>query len=139
MRRLLGVEKAIFNIKPLTIKLGLSKETLNEAVTCDQSEANQLEVILRRWREVHKNTDDFAVLRKALEGLQPEGKNNLVRVDFLREPFLTTESRLSFPRGSYPRAEFIVMELSLNCRTGWHGQVLSVTLQPCLQNEELPL
>ena len=26
-------------------------------------------------REAHKNTDDFAVLRKALEGLQPEGKN----------------------------------------------------------------
>ena len=119
MRQLLGVEKAIFNLKPLTLKLGLSKETLNEALTCAQSEAKQLEMILLRWREAHKNTDDFAVLRKALEGLQPEGKNTFFfQVDFLREPFLVTESRLSSPRGSCPRVEFIVMELSLNCRTG---------------------
>ena len=87
VRRLLGIENAIFNIKPLTLKLGLSKETLNEAVTCEQSEAKQLEMILLRWREAHKNTDDFAVLRKALEGLQPEGKHNLFRVDLPQEPF----------------------------------------------------
>ena len=118
MRQLLGVEKAIFNLKPLTLKLGLSKETLNEALTCQQSEAKQLEMILLRWREAHKNTDDFAVLRKALEGLQPEGKNTFFRVDFPREPFLATESRLSSPRGSCPRAEFNVVELNLNCRTG---------------------
>ena len=83
MRRLLGVENAIFNIKPVTLKLGLSKEALNEAVRCHQSEAKQLEMILLHWREAHKNTDDFAVLRKALEGLQPEGKNTLFRVDVL--------------------------------------------------------
>ena len=118
MRRLLGIENAIFNIKPLTLKLGLSKETLNEAVTCEQSEAKQLEIIMLHWREAHKKTDDFAVLRKALEGLQPEGKYNLFRVDLPQEPFLATEGRLSFPRGSYLRAEFIVVELNLNCRTG---------------------
>ena len=117
MRRLLGVENAIFNIKPLTLKLGLSKETLNEAVTCEQNEADQLEMILRRWREAHKNIDDFAVLRKALGCLQPEGKNKLFRDDFLQESFLETESRISFPRGTYPRAEFIAMELNVSCRT----------------------
>ena len=79
MRRLLGIENAIFNITPLILKLGLSKETLNEAVTCEQSEAKQLEMILLRWREAHKNTDDFAVLRKALEVLQAEGKQFISR------------------------------------------------------------
>lgn len=86
VRRFLGVENAIFNIKPLTLKLGLSKETSNEDVTCWQSEAKQLEMILIRWQEAHKDTDDFAELRKALEGLQPEGKSAFC-VDFLREPF----------------------------------------------------
>lgn len=117
MRRLLGVENAIFNLKPLTLKLGLSKETSNEAVTCWQCEAKQLEIILRRWREAHKNTDDFAVLRKALEGLQPEGKNAFFRVDFLWEPVLATEGRLSSLRVSYPRADLLVVELNLNCGT----------------------
>lgn len=117
MRRLLGVENAIFNLKPLTLKLGLSKETSNEAVTCGQSEAKQLEMILLRWREAHKNTDDFAVLRKALEGLQPEGKNAFIRVGFLWEPVLAIEGRPSFLRVSYPRADLLVMELNLHCRT----------------------
>ena len=117
MRRLLGVENAIFNLKPLTLKLGLSKETSNEAVTYEQTEAKQLEMILLRWREAHKNTDDFAVLRKALEGLQPEGKNGFFHSNFLRKPVLATEGRLSFLIVSYPRADLLVMELNLNCRT----------------------
>lgn len=75
MRRLLEVENVIFNLKPVTLKLGLSEETLNQVVACWQSEAKQLEMILLRWRETQENTDDFAVLRKALEGLEPEGKN----------------------------------------------------------------
>ena len=49
VRRLLGIENAIFNIKPLTLKLGLFKEALNEAVICEQSETKQLEMILLRW------------------------------------------------------------------------------------------
>ena len=75
MRRLLGVETVIFNLKPVTLKLGLSEETLNQVVACWQSEAKQLEMILLRWREKQENTDDYAVFRKALEGLEPEGKN----------------------------------------------------------------
>ena len=113
VRRLLGVENAIFNLKPVTLKLGLSEETSDEAVTCWQSETKQLEMILLRWQEAHKNTDDFAVLGKALEDIQPEGKNAF-RVDFLRKPFLAIEGRLSFLRGSYPRTDLLVMELNLN-------------------------
>lgn len=75
MRRLLGVENVIFNTKSLTLKLGLTEETLNEVVPCWQSETKQLEIILLRWQENQENTDDYAVLRKALEGLEPEGKN----------------------------------------------------------------
>ena len=106
MRRLLGIENAIFNIKPLTLKLGLSKETLNEAVACEQSEAKQLEMILLRWREAHKNTDDFAVLRKALEGLQPEGKHNLFGVDLPRVPFWRLKE-------GFPFQEDLILELHL--------------------------
>ena len=65
----------IFNVKPLTLKLGFSEETFNQVVACWQSEAKQLEMILSRWREKQENTDDYAELRKALEGLEPEGKN----------------------------------------------------------------
>ena len=75
MRRLLGVENVIFNLKPVTLKLGLSEETLSQVVACWQSEAKQLEMILLHWRENQENTDDYAMLRKALEGLEPEGKN----------------------------------------------------------------
>ena len=75
VRRLLGVENVIFNVKPVTLKLGFFEETFNQVVTCWQSEAKQLEIILLRWREKQENTDDYAVFRKALEGLEPEGKN----------------------------------------------------------------
>jgi len=100
VRRFLGVENAIFNIKPLTLKLGMSKETSNEDVTCWQSEAKQLEMILLRWQEAHKDTDDFAELRKALGGLQPEGKSALVR-RFLTGAFMAAEAGFHFLRGSH--------------------------------------
>ena len=81
-RRILGVENVTFNLTPVALKLGLSKETLNQVVACWQSEAKQLEMILLHWRENQENTDDYAMLRKALEGLEPEGKNAF-RADYL--------------------------------------------------------
>ena len=74
MRRLLGVENVVFNLKPVVLQLPLPEETLHQAVACWQSEAKQLEMILQRWREKQGDTEDLAVLRKALEGLGPEGK-----------------------------------------------------------------
>ena len=59
----------------MALKLGFSEETLNQVVACWQSEATQLEMIFLRWREKQENADDYAVLRKALEGIKPEGKN----------------------------------------------------------------
>ena len=72
----------IFNLSPVTLKLGLSEETLNQVVACWKSEAKQLEMILLHWREKQEYTDDYAVLRKAIEGLEPEGKNAF-RADYL--------------------------------------------------------
>ncbi|KAJ7393460.1 hypothetical protein OS493_006438 [Desmophyllum pertusum] len=72
MRRLLGVEKVICNLTPVAQKLGLHEETLNQVVACWQSEAKQLGIILLRWRESQGNTEDPDMLRKALEGLEPE-------------------------------------------------------------------
>ena len=68
----------------MALRLGLSEETFNQVVACWQSEAKQLEIILLRWREKQEHTDDYAVLRKALQGLEPEGKNAF-RADYKRK------------------------------------------------------
>ncbi|KAJ7393469.1 hypothetical protein OS493_006450 [Desmophyllum pertusum] len=73
VRRILGtMEDVIFNLKLVAQKLGLPEETLNQVIACWQSEAKQLEIILLRWRETQGNTEDPAMLRKALEGLELE-------------------------------------------------------------------
>ncbi|XP_078373923.1 uncharacterized protein LOC144657462 [Oculina patagonica] len=93
VRRLLGVENVIFNVKPVTLKLELSKETLSQVVACWQSEAKQLEMILQRWRSKQANTDDLAVLRKALKGLEPEEyrvkERGQMHIEHLRELAVT--------------------------------------------------
>lgn len=74
VRRLLGVENVIFNLKSVVLKLELpAEETLNQVVACWQSETKQVELVLQRWREKQGHTEDLAVLRKALTGLEPEG------------------------------------------------------------------
>ena len=83
MRRLLGVENAIFNTKLVAQKLGLPEETLNQVVACWQSEAKQLEIILLCWRETQGDTKDPAMLRKAFEGLELEGMENTFRKNFV--------------------------------------------------------
>ena len=74
VKRLLGVENVIFNLKPVALKLELPEVMLNQFVACWQSEAKQLEMILRRWRETHRDTEDLALLTKALKELEPEGR-----------------------------------------------------------------
>lgn len=58
----------------MTLKLELPEETLNEVVECWQSEEGQLEMILLHWREKQGDTEDLAKLKKALKGLETEGK-----------------------------------------------------------------
>ncbi len=74
MRRLLGVENVIFNLKAVSLKLKLPEEALNQVIACWQSEVKQLEMILLHWREKQGDAEDLAVLRKALTGLGPGGK-----------------------------------------------------------------
>ena len=74
MTGLLGVEKHIFNLKPVAQKLGLPTETWSKAVSCWQEEKKQLEIILLSWREKQGDKADPAMLRKTLHGLEPEGK-----------------------------------------------------------------
>lgn len=63
-----------FNLKPVSLKLELPEETLSQVVACWPSETKQLEMILQRWQEKQGNAGDFAMLGKALKGLEPEGK-----------------------------------------------------------------
>ena len=77
VRHLLGVEKVIFNLTPVAQKLRLPEETLNQVVACWKSEAEQLKMVLQSSGfERQGNTEDHAMLRKALEGLEPEGMEN---------------------------------------------------------------
>ena len=74
MRRLLGVERFIFNLKPVAQKLGLPTEKWSQAASCWQREEEQLEIILLTWREKQGDKADPTLLRKSLEGIKPEGK-----------------------------------------------------------------
>ncbi|KAL9971284.1 hypothetical protein ACROYT_G023792 [Oculina patagonica] len=93
VRRLLGVENVIFNLKPVAQKLELPEETLNQVVACWQSEAKQLEMILLHWREKQRDTEDLAVLRKALTGLDPDEykvkERGQMHIEHLRELTVT--------------------------------------------------
>ncbi|KAL9967459.1 hypothetical protein ACROYT_G025681 [Oculina patagonica] len=93
VRRLLEVENAIFNLKPVIRKLELPEETLNQVVTCWQSEVKQLEMIFQCWPEKQGSTDDFALLRKALKGLEPEeyrvNERGQMHIEHLRELAVT--------------------------------------------------
>lgn len=74
MRRLLGVENAIFNLKPVSENIGLcDAETWSQVVACWQSEDKQLEMILQRWQMNLVSEEGPGILKTYLMGLQPEG------------------------------------------------------------------
>lgn len=66
-------ESAIFNLAPVGKKLGLSKETMNEVMQSCKDEEEQLKVMLQHWQGGQGDMKDPAALRKALEGLNPQG------------------------------------------------------------------
>ncbi|KAJ7384651.1 hypothetical protein OS493_020230 [Desmophyllum pertusum] len=60
-RRVLGVEKVVFNLKPVARKLGLTEEMKNQVVTDHwQSETEQLKRVLKSWLERQANTEERA-------------------------------------------------------------------------------
>ena len=56
------------------IKLGLSKETMTEVVESCKDEEEQLKEILQHWQKEQGDTKDPAVLKQALDGLEPQSK-----------------------------------------------------------------
>ena len=73
MRHVLGVKRAIFDVKAVAQKLELPTETQRQVLTCWQSEAKQLELLLLHWRQKHGDAANPNHLKKALEELEPEG------------------------------------------------------------------
>ena len=77
VRRLLRVEGSILNLVPMAQKLDVSEEAINEAIKTWRDDEEQLKVILQHvhWSKEENNgcKGDPAVLRNALQGLNPEG------------------------------------------------------------------
>ncbi len=74
VKRLLGVEGAIFNLQPIAQKLGTPEETTNQVMKSWRNEDEQLELLLQPWIKDTGETRDLDDLRKALEDLKGEGK-----------------------------------------------------------------
>ena len=72
VRRLLGVEGAIFNIIPIAQLLGMPEKSMNEVANCWKDEDEQIELILQHWS--NDVEEDLAALRKDLERLQQKRK-----------------------------------------------------------------
>ncbi|XP_022805470.1 uncharacterized protein LOC111342641 [Stylophora pistillata] len=89
VRHVLGVKKAIFDVKAVAQKLELPAETQRQVLTCWQSEAKQLELVLLHWREKHGDAANPNHLKKALEELEPEEykvkERGQMHIDHLRE------------------------------------------------------
>lgn len=74
VKRLLGVEGAIFNLKPIAQKIGTPEETTDQAMKVWRDEDDQLEVILHPWLKTTSEIEDLDNLRKGLEELKEQGQ-----------------------------------------------------------------
>ena len=74
VKRLLGVEGAIFNLKPIAEKIGKSEETMNTIMKSWRNEHGQMELLMEPWLKDTSETEDLNSLRRSLEELKAEGQ-----------------------------------------------------------------
>ena len=84
VKRLLGVEGAIFNLKPIAEKIGTSEETMTQVMKSWRNENDQLELLMEPWLKNIGETKDLYNLRRSLEELKEEGQ--LASFFFCRKP-----------------------------------------------------
>jgi len=70
VKRLLRVEGAIFNLKPIAQKIGTPEEETGEIMKIWKNEDDQLKALLRPWCKENSPLDK---LRQGLENLKEEG------------------------------------------------------------------
>ncbi|XP_022805472.1 uncharacterized protein LOC111342642 [Stylophora pistillata] len=89
VRHVLGVKRAIFDVKAVAQKLELPAETQRQVLTCWRSEKKQLELLLLQWMEKHGDAASPNDLKNALEELEPEEykvkERGQMHIDHLRE------------------------------------------------------
>lgn len=74
VKRLLRVEKNIFNLKPVAQKIGTPEEETSEITKSWKNEDDQLKALLQPWdKEAGGQLEDLDKLRKGLENLKEEG------------------------------------------------------------------
>ena len=73
VKRLLRVEGAIFNLKPIAQKIGTPEEETSEIMKIWKNEDDQLKALLQTWGKESSQLEDLDKLRKALENVKEEG------------------------------------------------------------------
>ena len=73
VRSLLGVERDIFNLKPIAQKLKTPEELMNQITKSLKDEDGNLEMILQHWLKENDVIEDLAIFRKHLEDLHEKG------------------------------------------------------------------
>ena len=73
IKRLLRVEGAIFNLKPIAQKIGTPEEETSEIMKIWKNEDDQLKALLKTWGKESEQLEGLDKLRKGLENLKEEG------------------------------------------------------------------
>lgn len=74
VKRLLRVEGAIFNLKPIAQEIGMPEEETSEIMKIWKNEDDQLKALLQPWGKERSQVEDLDKLRKGLENLKEEGE-----------------------------------------------------------------
>ncbi len=82
VKRLLGVEGAIFNLKPIAQQIGTPEEATNQVMKSWRNEDDQLELLLQPWLKETDETKGFDDLRMGLQELKEEGQLPLLLVTY---------------------------------------------------------
>jgi len=73
VKRLLRVEGATFNLKPIAQKVGTPEEETSKIMKICENEDDQLKLLLQPWSKENSQLEDLDKLRKCLENLEAEG------------------------------------------------------------------
>ena len=81
IRSLLGVQGAIFNLKPIARKLLVPEQTFTQIEKFWKDEDKQLEIVLEEWKEKTDKKQNHHNLSEILESLKHEGMLYFLQVN----------------------------------------------------------
>ena len=81
IRSLLGVQGAIFNLKPIARKLLVPEQTFTQIEKFWKDEDKQLEIVLEEWKEKTDEKQNHHNLSEILESLKHEGMLYFLQVN----------------------------------------------------------